>query len=116
MAYAFISNGRERKMVRTIKSAVGRMVHRKPSDWDFAVPRILNGYRRRGVVPGLFLFSYYTECHLGCRLDNYRNTKRADWHLKDELRRSWLWLCIALRISIRLVRSSIQAPHEKSSR
>lgn len=53
MAYAPNSSGRVGRKVCTIKGAIARMGHRKPSDWDLAVPHVLYGYRRRGLMSDL---------------------------------------------------------------
>lgn len=58
MAYALLWNGPAEKTPRIIKSAIGRIARRKPSDWDYAVPCVLYGYRCRGLVLDFRLFSY----------------------------------------------------------
>lgn len=38
-------------MTRTIKGFICKMAHRRPSNCNFAVPRVLYEYSRRGLVP-----------------------------------------------------------------
>lgn len=47
MAYAPTSNDLAERMVCTTQGAIGKMVHRKLSDWDLAVPRVPYRYRPR---------------------------------------------------------------------
>lgn len=108
VAYALTSNGRAERRIRTIRAAIGKIVHCKPSDWDFAVPRVRNGYRHQSLVSGLSFFQKYMECHPGCQLNNYGGMMRTELQLKGELRKSLLWLRIALRIVIRLIRRSVE--------
>lgn len=45
-------------MISIIKGVTGKMVHRKPSDWNHAAPRILLGYRRRDLMSGVSPFQF----------------------------------------------------------
>lgn len=57
-----MSIGRAEEIARTINGAIGKMIHRKPSDWDLAVSRVVYGYRRRDLVSGFSPFeSLYGE-------------------------------------------------------
>lgn len=51
MAYVPMRYGQAEEIVNTIRSAIRKSVHRKPSECDLAVPRVLYIYRRRGLVP-----------------------------------------------------------------
>lgn len=46
MANTPMSSGWAERMVRTMKNAIGKVEHRKPSDRDIAVPRVLCRYKR----------------------------------------------------------------------
>lgn len=40
----------------TVKSAIGKMGHHKPSGWDFAASRVLYEYNRRSLASELLPF------------------------------------------------------------
>lgn len=56
MVCTAMSNGPAERMVRTMKSAVGKVVSRKLFDWELAILRVLHGYRSRGLPSGYSLF------------------------------------------------------------
>lgn len=41
MASGLTSYDRTEKLARTTKEVISSMVHREPSDWNFAAPRVL---------------------------------------------------------------------------
>lgn len=55
MMYASVSNGWAERLVCTIKGATSKLVHRKPSGWDLAVPRVFYDYWGQGLVSGFML-------------------------------------------------------------
>lgn len=56
LAYAPMSNGRAKRMVRTVKAGIAKMVFNQPTQWDLALDKVLYGYRRRNLSSGFSPF------------------------------------------------------------
>lgn len=69
LTYALPSKCRAEKLICTTKISVGEIVHRRLSDWDLGVLRVLHGYRRRSMVSGFSFFIYYIDFLLECLLN-----------------------------------------------
>lgn len=52
LAYAPMSNGRAERMVKTVKSGIGRVVKDRGGSWDEIVHQVVYRYRRRPFAEG----------------------------------------------------------------
>ena len=50
--YAPMCNGREDRMVKTIKSSIGKLIRDTGADWDQDVHQVIYGYCRRHLASG----------------------------------------------------------------